>query len=184
MPAHLVPLITLYLSSFFSLPVMRDGKRVAFEDAIKQLDLDTISYGIRFGSTPEDLTISVQVHKSKYAIAVGWLRDLLHSSVFDPSRCVRCGPCLADRIRLKVVASKAVQSLPAEKRDGDEVATCAEYLLTSDDSKSVQLGENLLKRIETEPVLLGRLSSEPKAVVAELEELRSHRTPLLASVPI
>jgi len=68
---------------------MRDGKRVAFEDVIKQLDLDTISYGIRFGSTPEDLTIAVQVHKSKYAIAVGWLRDLLHSSVFDPSRCVQ-----------------------------------------------------------------------------------------------
>ena len=83
--------------------------------------------------------------------------------------------CPTDRRSLKVVASKAVQSLPAEKRDGDEVCTCAEYLLTSDDTKSVQLGENLLKRIETEPVLLERLSSEPKAVVAELEQLRSHR---------
>lgn len=70
------------------MPVTRDGKRVAFEDVIKQLDLDTISYSARFASTPEDYTISIQVHKSKYAIAVGWLRDLLHSSVFDPARCV------------------------------------------------------------------------------------------------
>lgn len=47
--------------------------------------------------------------------------------------------------------------------------------MTTNEDTSVQVGDNLFKRIESLPVLLERLNSEPDAVIKQLEQLRSHR---------
>jgi hypothetical protein len=82
--------IPVYLSSFFSLPVTRaDGIRLSHEDVVKQLDNDTVAYGITLGLGgyfSEMLRPSLKVETAQYATGIAWLRDLLYSAHFDLDR--------------------------------------------------------------------------------------------------
>lgn len=85
-PVPLRPLLSIYLENFFSSPVLRDGKRVEFEQVIMDLEKDTVGYGIEGGSglgNSEVLTVRFQVEAEKYGIAIQWLRDLLCEGIFD-----------------------------------------------------------------------------------------------------
>lgn len=80
---------------------------------MKQLDRETLSYSININSPlQEGVTLKIKVAKDKYDVAISWLRDLLYHSRFT-----------ADR--LKIAATKALQGLPSEKRDGSEVSYSA-----------------------------------------------------------
>lgn len=85
-PAKLMPLLPIYIENFFNTPILRDGKTVAFEKVIVELEKDTVGYTIASGSSfgnPEVLRIQFQVEIEKYATAIRWLRTMLWDSIFD-----------------------------------------------------------------------------------------------------
>ena len=85
-PTSLRPLLCIYLENFFSSPVLRDGKRVEFEQIIMDLEKDTVGYGItsarNFGNH-EALTIHLEVEAEKYETAIKWVKSLLFDAIFD-----------------------------------------------------------------------------------------------------
>ena len=85
-PIPLRPLLSVYVENFFNSPVLRNGKRIEFEQVIMDLEKDTIAYGIdsaaRLGN-PEVLSIQLQIEAGKYETAIQWLNDLLFEGVFD-----------------------------------------------------------------------------------------------------
>ena len=85
-PVPLRPLLSLYLENFFNTPIMRDGKRVEFEQVVVELEKDTVGYTIESGSgisNPEVLRIKFQVELEKYETAIRWLKEMLWQSIFD-----------------------------------------------------------------------------------------------------
>lgn len=87
-PAQLRALLPIYLDSFFTLPVTRaDGTKLDYEDVVRSLDAETLSYSIEI-NTPlqEGITLKMKVAKDKYPVAVAWLSDLLHNSTFSVDR--------------------------------------------------------------------------------------------------
>jgi Zn-dependent M16 (insulinase) family peptidase len=153
-------LLALYLNTFHSLPVVRDGSRLPFSDVVRLLDTETVDYDISFGSSlSEQIEVSIKVEKGKYATAISWLRDLLFNSEFEESR-------------LKITARKLEQNLPSEKREGLAVATSVLRGMTQDPQKSAAVTMGLLARLEDTPAIVKRLKEEPEAVVKDLEELR------------
>lgn len=154
-------LLALYLNTFHSLPITRNGERLAFEDVVRLLDTETVDYDVSFGSAlSEQLEVSIKVEKDKYSTAISWLRDLLYNSHFDESR-------------LKIVAKKLEQSLPSEKREGLQVATSVLRGMTQDPKSSAAVTMGLLARLEDTPAIVKRLKEEPQAVVRDMEDLRS-----------
>ncbi|KAK1835942.1 Metalloenzyme, LuxS/M16 peptidase-like protein [Podospora conica] len=111
-PMKYKPLIPLFADNFFNSPVMRNGQRVEFEDVVKQLEQDTISYQMsgagRLGDY-EGLAIQFQVEPDKYETTIDWLRTLMFDMVFDP-------------VRLKAAVTKALADIPEAKRDGRAMA--------------------------------------------------------------
>lgn len=92
-PISLRPLLSIYLENFFSSPVLRDGRRIEFEQIIMDLEKDTVGYAIESGSSfgnPEVIIIRLQVEAEKYETAIRWIRDLLFDSIFDLT--VFCSP--------------------------------------------------------------------------------------------
>lgn len=74
---------------------------------------------------------------------------------------------------------KALQNLPAEKRDGSDVAYSVFRKLV-DGSDSIAATSNLLNRVEFLPAFVARLKDEPEAVVAEFESFRRSSESTLA----
>ena len=153
-------LLALYLNTFHSLPITRDGSRLPFEEVVRLLDSETVDYDISFGSSlSEQLEISIKVEKDKYTTAISWLCNLLFNSEFDMGR-------------LKIVAKKLEQNLPSEKREGLSVATSVLRGMTMDPESSAAVTMGLLRRLEDTPAIVQRLKDEPEAVVKDMEELR------------
>ena len=87
-PIHLRPLLAVYVENFFTFPLIREGRRMEFEEVVMKLEEDTVEYQMGTGSTlsnPEVLHILFEVEADKYQAAIGWLRDLLWNSVFEIS---------------------------------------------------------------------------------------------------
>lgn len=121
-PVKLRALLPVYLDAFFTLPVTRaDGTKLEFEDVVKQLDAETLSYNINLNEPlQEGITLRMKVAKEKYETAIAWLSDLLYNSSFTEER-------------LRISAAKALQAIPAEKRDGLEVSYAAYRKMISQD---------------------------------------------------
>lgn len=153
-------MLPIYLDSFFSLPVTRsDGTELGYEDVVRLLDAETLSYAIDINSPlQEGVTLRIKVAKDKYKIAIAWLSDLLHNSKFSVDR-------------LKISASKAIQNLPSEKRDGADVSYATYRKLISSE-ESANLALNLLNRVDFLPAFQQRLKDEPANVVEEFEAFR------------
>jgi len=92
LPNHLRPYMSAYLLAFFSLPIIRhNGVRLTHEDAINQLDNDTVSYNVELGvsgSFTNVIRVSIEVERASYETAVAWLRDLIYGAEFDKERWV------------------------------------------------------------------------------------------------
>ena len=163
LPVELLPLLSIYLESFFVLPIKRDGQLIEFEKVITELDRDTVGYGIDSGlrlGCVENIRIGIQVEKEKYPIAIKWFKELIWNSVFDVER-------------IMAVNARLLADVPDAKRSGDDMLT-AVHLMThlapeSTGRARVTLVKALyLKRIKS------LLKRDPEAVIANLEKLRSH----------
>jgi Zn-dependent M16 (insulinase) family peptidase len=96
LPNHLRPYMHVYLSAFFSLPVVRhNGIRLTHEDVVNQLYDDTVECGAQLGVQlgvcdlfSNIFHVHIQVELAGYETAVAWLRDLVYGSEFDKERCV------------------------------------------------------------------------------------------------
>ena len=85
-PTPLRPLLTIYLENMFTSPIERNGQRIEFEQVIKELEKDTVEYGIGTGSAignPEVLVMRISVEVEKYASAIQWLKELIWNGIFD-----------------------------------------------------------------------------------------------------
>lgn len=163
-PDHLRPVVAPYLSAFFSLPVKREsGEQLSHEDVINKLENETVSYevGSGMGGVYTDLfRVSIKVETALYDTAVAWLKDLVYNSQFDKER-------------LSVVLAKIQQSLPENKRDGNNVlsALWADLLYNE---KSTSRYNGVLHLTDYIPRLTKRLQETPEEVIKEFEEIRSY----------
>lgn len=163
LPAHLRPLMHLYLSTFFSLPLQRaDGTTVPFEAVVRGLDEDTLEYeggmGVG-GGFAENVCIDLKVEKAKYSKAIEWLRDLVWHSQFALDR-------------LKVSAAKTTQSLPELKRDGRSISWSLSRSLSHDAEKSSNRATSILSLLDFMPKLNADLAANPDKVVEQLQQIR------------
>ncbi len=96
------------MENFFNSPIMRDGKRIEFEDVVKELERDTVMHQMtsaRDMSDPEGIIIQARTEPENYANLLRWLRTLMFDSILDPAR-------------LKAVVSRLLADIPETKRDG------------------------------------------------------------------
>lgn len=160
-PVKLRPLLPIYLENFFTSPLIRDGKRIEFEDVIKALDRDTVGYEMssaaRFGSG-EVLSIALQVEVGKYDLAIQWIRDLLWKSPFDIDR-------------LKSITSKLLQNVPEEKRSGDDMVEAVTTMVQEKPESISRASQPLVKAVYLKRVKKV-LKTEPKIITDGFEELR------------
>lgn len=85
-PIPLRPLLTIYLENMFTTPIERNGKKIEFEQVIKELEKDTVDYGISLGGgigNPEVLVMRLSVEVEKYASAIQWFKELIWNGIFD-----------------------------------------------------------------------------------------------------
>ncbi|KAH8887338.1 hypothetical protein GQ53DRAFT_656304 [Thozetella sp. PMI_491] len=154
------PLLHLLTDNFFNTPVMRDGERIGFEDVVKQLEKDTISYQIsgagRIGDY-ESMVIQFQVEREKYESTIKWLRTLMFDNIFDP-------------VRIKAAVVKALADIPEAKRDGRGMALEVDMAI-----HTVRESFPVAKRTLVKAVYLRRikklLEEEPDTVIGWFKEL-------------
>ena len=163
-PVQLRPMLSLYRENFFTSPVLRDGKRIDFEQVVMELEKDTISYRIDPGSSlsnPEMLCLRFVVEPDKYAKAIQWIKSLFFDVIFDV-------------MRLKAIVARLLADMPEEKRDGSSMSFAVESAINNAPSS---LGRALgtlvtgkyLKRVrqllETEPyIIIGHLKTIKNAL--------------------
>ena len=162
LPIELLPLLSIYLESFFVLPIRRNGEVVEFEKVITELDRDTVGYGIdsglRLGSI-ENIRISIQVEIEKYDIAINWLKELIWDSVFAVDR-------------IMAVTARLLADVPDSKRSGDDMLT-AVHLMSHLSKESIGRARSTLVKALYLKRIKSLLKNEPDKVIANLEKLRS-----------
>jgi Zn-dependent M16 (insulinase) family peptidase len=159
-PTKLKPLLPLFQGNFFNSPVMLNGSRVEFEDVVKQLEKDTISYAIggggRLGDS-EGLAIQFQVEKEKYETMIEWLRTLMFDLIFDP-------------VRINAAVTKALADIPEAKRDGRDMAYEVDTAI-----HFIPEAYNVARRTLVKAVYFRRLKklleSEPDTVLSWFKDL-------------
>ncbi|KAK8040979.1 zinc metalloprotease- variant [Apiospora phragmitis] len=160
-PVKYKPLVSLFNDYFFNTPILRDGKRVDFEEVVMELEKDTIDYSIefahRYGDT-ESVVIKMQIEPENYSKAIDWLKTLMFDSVFDVTR-------------LRATISKQLADIPYEKRDGRAMASEVEMAIHNEPTSLL-----VSKRALVKAVYLRRLKKllehEPDTVVSWFEALR------------
>ncbi|KZO96339.1 hypothetical protein CALVIDRAFT_481506 [Calocera viscosa TUFC12733] len=160
LPNELRKYITVYLSSFFSLPVVRNGEELSHEQVVNQLDDFSTSYTIEnLAPFSQFVRITLKVQPEQYEEAIGWLRDLLYGAQFDIDR-------------LRITAAKIMQGLPALKRDGSVVLDSMHSTLMFDET-STAAASTILGQMEFIPELMTTLEEEPDEVVADMKKFRA-----------
>jgi Zn-dependent M16 (insulinase) family peptidase len=160
-PMKLKPLLSLFADNFFNSPVLRNGQRIEFEEVVKQLEKDTISYHIssaaRLGDY-EGVAIQFQVDREKYTTIISWLRTLMFDIVFDP-------------VRIKAAIVKALADIPEAKRDGRAMAQEVDMAIHFKPESYLAAKRTLVKAVYLRR-LKKLIEKEPDTVVAWFEELR------------
>ncbi|KAK8175764.1 Metalloenzyme, LuxS/M16 peptidase-like protein [Phyllosticta citrichinensis] len=178
-PLDLKPLITLYKNNFFTSPIMRDGKRIEFEQVVTELEKNTVTNridnGVALGNS-ELLRVRLSVDREKYQTAIGWLKDLLFNSIFDAER-------------LKATLTKMLADIPEEKRSGHDMAYAVDSMLHYSPNSSSRTQNTLVKALYLKRISK-LLERDPKTVIDRLESFRKHllqfsnmRVLIVADVP-
>lgn len=158
---RLRPLLAIYIEIFFASPLEVDGQRLEFEDVIKELDRDTVGYGLDSGHSlgcSEALAIKFQVEVEKYEVVVKWLRRLMFSSIFDLERIV------TTTIRL-------LSEIPDEKRSGSSMKDAVNEMIIATPASTTRARSTLVRALYLKTVKK-ILKEEPEAIINQLEELR------------
>lgn len=162
-PIDLRPLLPIYLGNFFVTPIIRDGKKVEFEDMVKELDSDTVGYGFSAASklgNAEVLNLGLQIEADKYDVAIRWIRDLLWNSVFD-----------AERIYATVV--RLLQDVPDEKRSGTDMCYAVAVMVGESPGSIARASSTLVKALYLKRIKY-LLKQDPERVLHQLNTLRGH----------
>jgi Zn-dependent M16 (insulinase) family peptidase len=162
-PVKYKPLLPLFADNFFNSPVVRDGKRMEFEEVVKQLEKDTISYHISSASRMglgdyESIALQFQVDPDKYATVVSWLRTLMFDVIFDP-------------VRIKAAIVKALADIPEAKRDGRAMAQEVDMAIHLKPESYLAAKRTLVKAVYLRR-LKKLIEKEPQTVLSWFEELR------------
>ncbi|CAE6520523.1 unnamed protein product [Rhizoctonia solani] len=177
LPDNLRPYISLYLASFFALPIVRpDGTRISHEDLIKKLDEVTVAYNADCGPVTaadsdnganknfaDTICVAIKAELSQYETVVGLLGDLLYSPEYVQDR-------------LEVNIAKLFQSIPEQKRNGDAIMKAISRALTFETSKSVSKSRDVTTQMEFIPKLAQRLQENSEEIIKEMKEFREHVT--------
>lgn len=164
-PQALRPLLTLYLSTLFSLPVTRldgSGERLSYETVVKELDEDVLEYDAAIGlgsNFSETIAVEMKVEIPQYEKAIAWLRDLLWGSDFALER-------------LRIAAAKLAQSLPEQKREGRLVAWSLSRAMLFSESDSTGLANSVLTQAKVVPEIVSMLQQNPNRIMEKFEVIR------------
>ncbi|KLO20262.1 hypothetical protein SCHPADRAFT_817077 [Schizopora paradoxa] len=165
-PDHLRPLVTVYLSAFFQLPVQcSDGKKLSYEQVVAKLDDDTVSYETELGVQmyfAETFRISIKAETRMYEKTVRWVKDLIYGAEFDIAR-------------LQVTCAKIMQSMPELKRDGSNILSSFQCEMIYDKSSTTR-ANSVLAQAEAVPKLVQRLKDSPEEVQKDFQLLRKCMT--------
>ncbi|RMZ82009.1 hypothetical protein DV737_g2252, partial [Chaetothyriales sp. CBS 132003] len=156
------PLLSIYLESFFNLPIKRNGAVVPFEQVVTELERDTVGYAIDSAyslGNVECLRVSFQVESSHYQRAISWIKDLLFDSIFDVSRLIN-------------ITARLLANIPDAKRDGNDMMTAA-HIMTHLSPKSISRSRCTLVQAVYLKRIKKLLATHPEAVVTKFEHLRS-----------
>jgi Zn-dependent M16 (insulinase) family peptidase len=161
LPLDLLPLLSVYMEAFFSIPIKRNGTIIDFEEVVVELERDTVGYGIdsagSLGNT-ESLRITFQVELEKYQVAIAWIKELLWDSIFDVER-------------LKAINSRLLSDVPDSKRSGDDMLT-AVHLMVHLAPESIGRARCTLVKALYLKRIKRLLNTNPDAVVAQFARLR------------
>ncbi|KAF1974031.1 zinc metalloprotease-like protein [Bimuria novae-zelandiae CBS 107.79] len=162
-PTELKPLLGIYLTNFFGTPIMRDGKRIEFEQVIIELEKATIEYSLDRGNdigNGEMIYIHFVAEADKFKDVVQWLADLLVNSIFDAERLI-------------AAAKKMLADVPDEKRDGHSMLFAVDRMIHYQEASSVRATNTLVKALYLKRTLK-QLKTDPQQVIDKLEALRTH----------
>ncbi|KAK3299238.1 Metalloenzyme, LuxS/M16 peptidase-like protein [Chaetomium fimeti] len=160
-PTKYKPLLPLFADIFFNSPVTRDGQRIEFEEVVKQLEKDTISYHISSSSRLGDyegVAIQFRLDREKYTTIISWLRTLMFDIIFDP-------------VRIKAAIVKALADIPEAKRDGRIMAHEVEIAIHFSPESYLAAKRTLVKAVYLRR-LKKLIEKEPETVLSWFEELR------------
>jgi Zn-dependent M16 (insulinase) family peptidase len=160
-PVKYKPLLPIFADIFFNSPVSRDGQRMEFEEVVKQLEKDTISYHISSSSRLGDyegVAIQFQVDREKYPTIISWLRTLMFDIIFDP-------------VRIKAATVKALADIPEAKRDGRAMAQEVDMAIHFKPESYLAAKRALVKAVYLRR-LKKLLEKDPDTVLSWFEELR------------
>ncbi|KAF9175181.1 hypothetical protein BGX20_007750 [Mortierella sp. AD010] len=164
LPARLRPYLNIYFDSFFSLPLVNPntGVETDYETVVKMLDNDTVSRGCGVGVSESFRQVALVVLKTsrdKYNEGIAWLQNMTWNTRFD-----------ADR--LKVIATKLLNDIPQQKRDGSRMSRACMNYLTFDQDKANVAALNVLNQAKFLPDVIKQLDQEPESVIKAMKELR------------
>jgi Zn-dependent M16 (insulinase) family peptidase len=162
-PTELKPLLGVYLTNFFATPIMKDGKRIEFEQVITRLEQDTIEYTLDRGTdigNSEMVYIHFVGEADKFETMVKWLATLLVDSIFDTERLI-------------ATVVKMLADVPDEKRDGNSMAFAVDRMIHYEAASAVRATNTLVKALYLKRILK-LLKTTPEVVIDKLESLRSH----------
>ncbi|KAF2876110.1 zinc metalloprotease-like protein [Massariosphaeria phaeospora] len=162
-PTELKPLLGIYLTNFFATPIMKDGKRVEFEQVITDLEKDTIEFTLDRGTeigNSEMVYVHFVAEAERFETVVKWLATLLVDSIFDTKRLI-------------AAVTKMLADVPDEKRDGHSMAFAVDRMIHYDAASSVRATNTLVKGSYLKRILK-LLKTEPQQVIDKLEALRKH----------
>jgi Zn-dependent M16 (insulinase) family peptidase len=160
-PVKYKPLLPIFADIFFNSPVSKDGQRMEFEEVVKQLEKDTISYHISSSSRLGDyegVAIQFQVDREKYPTIISWLRTLMFDIIFDP-------------VRIKAATVKALADIPEAKRDGRAMAQEVDMAIHFKPESYLAAKRALVKAVYLRR-LKKLLEKDPETVLPWFEELR------------
>ena len=161
-PIHLKPLLSIYMETFFALPMLRDGKRLEFEQVVMELDRDTVNYHMDSGrelGNSEAIKLGLQVEVEEYGTAIRWLRDLMFSSIFDLER-------------IATTTQRLLAEIPVEKRSGNDMMQAIDEMIITTPASTTRARCTLVRALYLKHIKQ-ELKKDPDTIMAQIEELNA-----------
>ncbi|KAF2454784.1 metallopeptidase [Lineolata rhizophorae] len=163
LPRELKPLLSVYLENFFSTPIMRNGKKVDFEQVVTELERETVTFRIGVGhglGNSEVLRVRMVVERDKYEPTIGRLKEMLFCSVWDEER-------------INATLTRLLAEIPDEKRSGNSMLQSVDTMMHYGPTSSLRAQDTLVRALYLKR-LKALLAKNPSEVFSKLTELKSH----------
>ena len=159
-PIDLRPLLSIYMETFFNLPMVRDGRRLEFEQIVMELDRDTVNYSIDQGlGNSEAIKLSIQVEVDHYDTAIRWLRDLMFSSIFDLER-------------IATTVERLLSEIPVEKRSGSDMMQAVDEMIIATPASTTRARCTLVRALYLK-YIKQQVKKDPESIIAQFKEVNA-----------